>query len=391
MYGPKSYGNQLHRSFGDFQTWYWQRAAPTGASSHGYWCRTRTTAMPISQLTYMTPEGESGTVRYTSSNSRNSFTWQTSCRTLGCVNSRYGKVCRSLRRGLSTGNGRKGAHDSVGVTALIYLVSRRKAAPVVALRRGCWSRNPGDSPASVSLTFMTETGEKPGPSPDLAPHSRRSVDVSTAVPNDWSVSTKVRINAAGHSREGRLLERENRGHDSIGATEPSVTWIWPRGAPAPGSKHGCSAEPEQRAGKNPAYIHDPNRACRRTIRAILPTVVRPSTWQTRSGVYEVATRVTKQRSRYCREGNVWGPEEVDLGSTFASILSRYPGMTAGIGFVEMDSGSVVNAGYQQPFTAASTTKVLTACYLLQQVEQGNVSLDASVGGQQRAMASAADD
>ncbi|MDD5448140.1 MAG: metallophosphoesterase [Actinomycetota bacterium] len=52
-------------------------------------------------------------------------------------------------------------------------------------------QNPGDEAATAKLTYMTPKGEKEGPTVELAPHSRQTVDVGATVSNEWSVSTRV--------------------------------------------------------------------------------------------------------------------------------------------------------------------------------------------------------
>ncbi|MBU4173347.1 MAG: hypothetical protein KKB90_01600, partial [Actinobacteria bacterium] len=52
-------------------------------------------------------------------------------------------------------------------------------------------QNPGDEKTTAQLTFMTGAGEVAGPTLELLPNSRQSVDVGVTVPGEWDVSTKV--------------------------------------------------------------------------------------------------------------------------------------------------------------------------------------------------------
>ncbi|MFH1151398.1 MAG: DUF5719 family protein [Actinomycetota bacterium] len=52
-------------------------------------------------------------------------------------------------------------------------------------------QNPGDQAAQAKLTYMLESGTVDGPTVDLPPSSRISVNVADTVPGEWSVSTKV--------------------------------------------------------------------------------------------------------------------------------------------------------------------------------------------------------
>lgn len=63
-----------------------------------------------------------------------------------------------------------------------------------------------------------------------------------------------------------------------------------------------------------------------------------------------------------------------------TLVDRFPGVTASVGLIDLNTGRVVNSGVQQAFVAASTTKVLTAACYLNQVERGTASLDRSIDG-----------
>ena len=384
MYGPKrSWGTNSIGASETSKTWYLAEGCTNGGFESWILVQNPNNSDADIQLTYMTPEGEKpGPSATLPPNSRNSFNvadvvpnnWDVST----VVTAKLPVVAERA----VYWNGRKGAHDSVGVTAPHDTWYLAEGCTGGSFETWVLVQNPGDSPASVGLTFMTETGEKPGPRLDLAPHTRRSVNVSTVVPNDWSVSTKVESTQPVIAERAVYWNGRIEGHDSIGATEPSATWYLAEGCTGTGFETWVLV---QNPNSVPASVQLTYMTPAGLVGGPFETIPANSrktfnVADTVPGVYEVATRVTSSVPVIAERAMYGGPEEVDLGSTFASILSRYTGMTAGIGFVEMDSGSVVNSGYQQPFTGASTTKVLTACYLLQQVEQGNVSLDAYVGG-----------
>jgi len=51
--------------------------------------------------------------------------------------------------------------------------------------------NPSDKEARVEITYMTPAGETMGPSINMAPESRQTVNVADTVPNEWSISARV--------------------------------------------------------------------------------------------------------------------------------------------------------------------------------------------------------
>jgi pimeloyl-ACP methyl ester carboxylesterase len=131
-------------------------------------------------------------------------------------------------------NGRKGAHDSIGVTAPDDTWYLAEGCTNGGFETWVLVQNPYDSPASVDLTFMTETGERPGPHLDLAPHSRQSVDVSKTVPDTWSVSTKVTSKQPVIAERAVYWNGRIEGHDSIGTTTPAKTWYLAEGCTGAG-------------------------------------------------------------------------------------------------------------------------------------------------------------
>jgi len=121
-------------------------------------------------------------------------------------------------------------------------------------------QNPGTVTASVKLTFMTDGGQKAGPTISVPPGSRQSVSVADYVPNTWSVSTmltcdepviaerSVYWNAVGCYRQAAT--------DSIGVTEPQPSWYLAEGCT--GERADGSFETwvlVQNPGTEPASVH----------------------------------------------------------------------------------------------------------------------------------------
>jgi hypothetical protein len=94
-------------------------------------------------------------------------------------------------------------------------------------------QNPGDTIADVTVTFMTAQGPMPGPTLSVRPDSRQTISVAEFVPDNWSVSTRLRSNqpviaersvywnATGCYRQAAT--------DSIGVTQPETSWYLAEG------------------------------------------------------------------------------------------------------------------------------------------------------------------
>ncbi len=69
-----------------------------------------------------------------------------------------------------------------------------------------------------------------------------------------------------------------------------------------------------------------------------------------------------------------------MGTQINSILSQNSDIDMAVSLINPNNNQSENYGDQNPFTAASTTKVITAAYFLNQVEAGSQSLNENVGG-----------
>ncbi|MBU4173806.1 MAG: hypothetical protein KKB90_02770, partial [Actinobacteria bacterium] len=87
-------------------------------------------------------------------------------------------------------NNRTCAHGSIGVTAPNDTWYLAEGATYGGFETWILVQNPNDTPANVTLTYMTENGEVPGGTITLAPNSRESVNVGETV-ETFKVSTKV--------------------------------------------------------------------------------------------------------------------------------------------------------------------------------------------------------
>ncbi|MBU4173752.1 MAG: hypothetical protein KJ686_02450 [Actinobacteria bacterium] len=84
-------------------------------------------------------------------------------------------------------------------------------------------QNPGGSTADVTLTYMTPSGAVEGPSLELDPNTRQSVNVADTLDNVWSVSTKVTSNQPVIAERSMYWNTpgvyRQAAHDSIGVSQ----------------------------------------------------------------------------------------------------------------------------------------------------------------------------
>ncbi|MDY6793911.1 MAG: hypothetical protein SWK76_01320 [Actinomycetota bacterium] len=76
-------------------------------------------------------------------------------------------------------------------------------------------QNPSDTPAQMTLTFMNDEGEKPGPRMTLEPNSRYSWNVGEFV-QSYNVSTRVESDKPVVAGRAMYWNDRKGGHDSIG-------------------------------------------------------------------------------------------------------------------------------------------------------------------------------
>jgi serine protease len=127
-------------------------------------------------------------------------------------------------------NNRQGGHDSIGVTSGSTTWYLAEGATNGGFETWVLVMNPGDVQAIAQVTYMTPTGEKPGPTLLLEPGTRQSVSVADTVPNEWSVSTTVTSDEPVIAERATYWNNRIEGTESIGATAPAKTWYLAEGS-----------------------------------------------------------------------------------------------------------------------------------------------------------------
>ncbi|MBU4173864.1 MAG: hypothetical protein KJ686_03025 [Actinobacteria bacterium] len=296
MYGPgRAWGTDSIGASQTSKTWYLAEGCTNGGFETWALVQNPNDKPADVSLTYMTPEGQKPGPSVTLlPNTRKTFNvadtvpgnWEVST----LVSSKEPVIAERA----VYWNNRKGGHESIGVTNPEETWYLAEGSTGGTFETWILVQNPGDSIASVDLTYMTEAGEKPGPHLDLAPHSRKTVNVAELVPDTWSVSTKVTSKQPVIAERAVYWNGRIEGHDSIGTTTPAKTWYLAEGCTGAGFETWVLV---QNPNPSPAGVQ---------LTYMTPSgpVVGPSETigsnsrktfnvaETVPGVYEVSTKVT---------------------------------------------------------------------------------------------------
>ena len=125
---------------------------------------------------------------------------------------------------------RAGGHSSIGVTDPSKTWYVAEGSTGGGFETWICLQNPGDTDATVDITYITDYGDVMGPRLDLKAHTRQSVNVADSVPDTWSVSTVVKSNKPVVAERAMYWNDKTGGHASIGVTSPSNTWYVAEGS-----------------------------------------------------------------------------------------------------------------------------------------------------------------
>jgi Family of unknown function (DUF5719) len=186
-------------------------------------------------VTYMTGNGSvTGPTATLPPNSRKTFKVSDTVPNQYYVSTMVTADTRIVVEGSVYGNNRNWGTDSIGVC---------DPSPSWFLAEGCtgpgfetWIlvQNPGSLPASVKLTYMTQSGAVDGPALQIAANSRKSFKVSDTCPGVWEVSTKVESDRPVVAERSMYGNNRSWGTASAGVPQPLKSWFLAEGSTGPG-------------------------------------------------------------------------------------------------------------------------------------------------------------
>jgi hypothetical protein len=123
-----------------------------------------------------------------------------------------------------------GTHYSIGVTSPSNQWYLPEGSTGGSFETFILVQNPSDQTVQVRVNYMTPSGPGGVVTLDMAPNSRKTVNVADTVPNTWSVSTWVTCADTPVIAERAMYwDHRTEGHDSIGTSTPANTWLLSEG------------------------------------------------------------------------------------------------------------------------------------------------------------------
>ena len=212
-------------------TWYLAEGSTAGGFETWVLIQNPNNENATVQLTHMTPTGQvPGQQMLLAPNSRYSINVADTMPNEWSISTKVTADHLVIAERSMYWNNRQGGHDSIGVTSPANTWYMAEGTTNGGFETWVLIMNPGDSTAYVQVTYMTPSGERPGPSVSLAPKTRQSVNVADKVPNEWSVSTKVASDEPVIAERAVYWNNRIEGHESIGATTPATTWYLAEGS-----------------------------------------------------------------------------------------------------------------------------------------------------------------
>jgi len=248
--GPDYGMDTLVRGFQvvDLKTWYLAEGstATTVEGSFETWVLVENSSEDEAgvDITYMTPQGEvAGPCFRLAPRSRCTVdvsqtvgnTWSVSTR----VDSDIQLVVeRAMYFSAADGVFRQAAHGSIGVpcASRTWFLAEGSTGTNEDNSFETWVlvANPGTKKATVVVSYLTTTGEAEGPTFELEPGTRRTIDVADSVPGEWSISARVESDAPVVAERAVYWSVpgtfRRSAHDSIGAANPAREWFLAEGS-----------------------------------------------------------------------------------------------------------------------------------------------------------------
>jgi DMSO/TMAO reductase YedYZ molybdopterin-dependent catalytic subunit len=131
-------------------------------------------------------------------------------------------------------NGKAGGHCAAGVNDASKNWYLAEGATAGGFETWVLVQNPNDQGAIVKVNYMNASGAVTGPTLNMPAHSRTTINVADALPNDWNVSTQVTADVPVIAERAMYWGNRKAGHDAVGVTAPGKTWYMAEGCTANG-------------------------------------------------------------------------------------------------------------------------------------------------------------
>jgi len=125
------------------------------------------------------------------------------------------------------------AHDSIGAPAPATEWYLPEGSTSGGDETWVLVQNPGDSNASIQITYITSS-QKKTITDSIPADSRKTYNAAAAFPDNPGVSAKVESDTPVVAEKSVYGNNRAWGHDSIGISEPATEWYLAEGSTAPG-------------------------------------------------------------------------------------------------------------------------------------------------------------
>ncbi len=187
------------------------------------------------QLTYMTPAGTArGPSATIGAGSRLSFNVAASVADAWSVSTEVTSDLPVVAERSMYGPGRAWGTDSIGAEAASKSWYMAEGCTAGGFETWILLQNPGGTSATARLNYVTENGEKAGPTVTVPARSRITVNAADTVPTDFNVSTEVTSSAPIVAERSTYWGNRKGATDSIGVTAPDTKWFIAEGCTAEG-------------------------------------------------------------------------------------------------------------------------------------------------------------
>jgi serine protease len=171
----------------------------------------------VAQVTYMTPAGEKpGPTLALAPGTRRSISVADTVPNEWSVSTTVTSDVPVIAERAVYWNHRIEGHESIGATVPAKTWYLAEGSTNGGFETWVLIQNPLTTGTSIQVSYMTTSGEAPGPSFAIGPKSRVSINVADAVPGQWSVSTKVTATEPVIVERSMYWNNRAGGHDSIG-------------------------------------------------------------------------------------------------------------------------------------------------------------------------------
>lgn len=290
------------------QTWYLAEGCTAGGFETWVLIQNPGEERASAKLTFMTPEGEvEGPAVSLEARSRQTVNVADTVPNTTSVSTEVTSDKPVVAERAMYWKERAAGHDSIGAPGTSRTWYIAEGCTAGGFETWVLLQNPSDEKASARVTYMTSEGEVSGPTADLEPGTRLTLNTADTVPDTWSVSTEVTSDKPIIAERATYWGNRSGGHDSIGVTHPSSTWYMAEGCTAGGFETWVLIQnpEEEKASAKLTYMTPTGEVSGPTVDLGPGTRQTVDVANTVPDTWSVSTRVSSDRPVVAERANYW--------------------------------------------------------------------------------------